>query len=120
MKQKTHDKFGPFQFLILVLSIYVIIALLIDTLIKLPHEISKILSMVDNFIFVIFLVDFINRFYKAENKWKFMRWGWIDLLSSIPTLEVMRAGRLLRVVRLLRLLRAFRSMRILITHLYAN
>lgn len=47
-----------------------------------------------------------------------MRWGWIDLISSIPTLEVFRAGRTLRLIRLVRILRAFRSTRHLVQHIF--
>ena len=47
-----------------------------------------------------------------------MRWGWIDLLSSIPTLEYFRPGRALRLVRLLRILRAFRSLKHLTNHVF--
>jgi voltage-gated potassium channel len=120
MEQKVRDKFGVFQALILVLSIYVLIALLVDTFFKLPTEISKILNTVDNFICIFFLVDFFYRLYIAESKWKFLRWGWIELLASIPTLDVLRAGRLLRVIRLLRILRAFRSTKILVSHVFKS
>ena len=49
-----------------------------------------------------------------------MRWGWIDLISSIPYIAVLRAGRLFRLIRLLRVLRAFRSTRILIHHIFKS
>ncbi len=120
MEEKAHEKFGIFQFLILILSIYVLLALLIDTFFKLPSEIRKLIEDVDNFICLIFLTDFFYRFFTAKSKLKFMRWGWIDLISSIPTLEFMRAGRLFRVIRLLRILRAFRSTRVLINHVFKN
>ena len=47
-----------------------------------------------------------------------MKWGWIDFISSIPTFEYLRAGRLIRIVRLLRVLRAFRSVRYLTSHIF--
>jgi len=106
--------------LILVLSIYVLVALLIDTFFKLPPEISKILRNVDNAVCLIFLYDFCMQFYRAKSKWKFMKWGWIDLISSIPTFDFLRAGRALRLVRLLRILRAFRSTKNLVNHIYKN
>lgn len=49
-----------------------------------------------------------------------MKWGWIDLLSSIPMVDFLRAGRLLRLIRLLRVIRAFRSTRQLLNHIFAN
>jgi len=78
------------------------------------------LSFVDNLICIIFLFDFALRFKKAENKLKFMKWGWIDLISSVPTFNFMRAGRLLRLIRLIRLIRAFRSTRHIVEHVFKN
>lgn len=49
-----------------------------------------------------------------------MKWGWIDLISSIPNFSFARAGRALRLVRLLRILRAFRSTKNIISHIYKN
>jgi voltage-gated potassium channel len=49
-----------------------------------------------------------------------MKWGWIDLISSIPTLDFLRAGRALRLIRLIRVLRAFRSTKNLISHIYKS
>lgn len=112
------EKLGFLNLFIIFLSIYVLIALLVDTFFKLPPEVSRILYITDNIICFVFLLDFGTRFYKADNKLKFMRWGWIDLISSIPTLEFMRAGRMLRLVRLLRILRAFRSIQHLINHIF--
>jgi len=112
------EKLGLLNLLIIVLSIYVLSALLVDTFFKLPLEVSRILNIVDDIICLVFLLDFVTRFYKAESKIKFMKWGWIDLISSIPALDLMRAGRMLRLVRLLRILRAFRSTRELVHYIF--
>lgn len=117
-EKKEH--LGFLNLLILMLSVYVLIALLIDTLFKLPAETAKVLSYIDNLICLVFLLDFIIRFRKAENKLTFMKWGWIDLIASIPTLDFMRAGRLLRVIRLIRLIRAFRSTKHIVQHVFKN
>lgn len=106
--------------LILLLSFYVLIALLVDTIFKLPPETSKLLNYIDNIICIVFLFDFIVRYRKAESKLAFMKWGWIDLIASIPTFDFIRAGRLLRVIRLLRLIRAFRSTRHILHHVFKN
>ncbi len=120
MTDIKENKLGFLNFLVLVLSIYVLVALLVDTLFKLPTEISRLLYYTDNTICAVFFYDFCIRFYRAENKWKFMRWGWIDLLSSIPAIEFLRAGRAIRLIRLLRILRAFRSTKHLIHHIFRN
>jgi voltage-gated potassium channel len=47
-----------------------------------------------------------------------MKWGWIDLVSSIPALDFLRGGRAFRLIRLLRVLRAFRSTKNLVHHIF--
>jgi voltage-gated potassium channel len=116
----VQEKLDTLNIIILILSIYVLIALFVDTVFKLPTEVSRVLNLVDTGICVIFLIDFIKRFSKAKSKIDYMKWGWIDLLSSIPTLDFIRAGRLLRLVRLLRILRAFRSTKHLLNHIFLN
>ncbi len=117
---KNEGELGFLNLLIIILSFYVLSSLLIETFFTLPKEISKVLNYVDNLICVIFLFDFTLRFKKAENKLKFMKWGWIDLISSVPTFDFMRAGRLLRLIRLIRLIRAFRSTRHIVEHVFKN
>jgi voltage-gated potassium channel len=94
---------------ILVLSVLVLGALAVDTLWSLPPEISRIIGVMDTAACVVFLGDFFWRLYKAPSKKEFMKWGWIDLLASIPSVDFLRWGRVVRVLRLIRLLRGFRS-----------
>lgn len=115
---EADSKINYLNILILFLSFYVLIALLVETFCTLPSEISRLLLFIDNIICVIFLIDFFIRFFKAEDKLKFMKWGWIDLISSIPTFEFLRPGRAFRLIRLLRILRAFRSAKVIVEHLY--
>ncbi|MFN0175158.1 MAG: ion transporter [Saprospiraceae bacterium] len=105
------ERLGFLNILIIVLSVYVLIALTVDTLFELPAEISRVLKMVDDAICLVFLYDFLIRFKRADDKLQYMKWGWIDLISSIPTFDYARAGRALRLIRLLRILRAFCSLR---------
>jgi voltage-gated potassium channel len=62
-------------------------------LIVLPTETSVLLNYIDNTICVFFFLEFCIRFFQAENKLRFMRWGWVDLISSIPAVSYLRAGR---------------------------
>jgi voltage-gated potassium channel len=114
------ESLGLLNMVVIVLSIYVLVALMFDTFFKLPVEISKMLALIDDAICLVFLFDFARRFRNAKDKLAFMKWGWIDLVSSIPTLEFMRAGRALRLIRLLRILRAFRSTKHLVYHIFRS
>ncbi len=101
------------QVLILVLSVYVLLALLVQTLVVLPAETNALLETVDTVICFVFLWDFFVRLKRAENKLAFLKWGWIDFVSSIPYLGALRWGRAVRVVRIFRILRAVRSVKVL-------
>jgi voltage-gated potassium channel len=103
------EKVGLFQIVILVLSILILGALGADAAFKLPKEISAILQLLDTLICVLLLIDFGIRFYQAESKLAFLKWGWIDLLASIPNVPFLRVGRLVRILRIIRLLRAIRA-----------
>ena len=116
----TNEKLGFLDISILILSVYVLISLLIDAFIVLPVEVSKLLTIIDDSVCAIFLYDFIKRFCNAECKLSFLKWGWIDFISSPPTLTMFRYGRLLRLFRLLRVLRAFRSVKYLMSHLFKS
>lgn len=120
MAENQQEKLNAFQILIILLSIYVLAALFIDTIFVLPTETSNLLSLIDNAICVVFLLDFIVRFRKADDKLQFMKWGWIDLISSIPTVDALRTGRLLRLIRLIRILRAIRSTKLLVSYVFKN
>lgn len=103
-----------------VLSIYVILALLIETFIGLDSEVTKVLDITDFGICIIFLFDFVVRFQKAESKLSFMKWGWIDLFSSIPMVGFLRVGRAFRIIRIIRLLRAMRSVKNITSYIFRN
>jgi voltage-gated potassium channel len=116
-QHKTTEPVTALSIVIIILSVYILLTMLADVLFRLPENISAILAIVDDGICIVFLIEFGLRFRNAENKWKFMKWGWIDLLSSIPAFDIFRYGRALRLIRLLRLLRAFQSTRHIIKHI---
>ncbi len=109
-----------FDLVIIVLSIYVLFALVFTAIFKLPEQTMLLLDIIDDCICIVFLVDFLVDFCKAKNKLKFMKWGWIDLISSIPSFGFMRVGRLFKLIRLLRILRAFRSTKILMKYIFKS
>ena len=113
-------KLSLFQCLILILSVYVLGALFAQTVFALPPQVDLLIERIDFAICLIFIGDFFARLYKAPSKLSFLKWGWIDLLSSIPMFDFLRWGRLVRIVRILRILRAFRSTKLLLSYLFRN
>lgn len=120
MPVSSHPELKPFQAIILVLSVVAVAALGVELLFVIPPEAQRVMRWVDNLICVLFLSDFGVRFYRAESKLKFMKWGWIELLASIPEVEALRWGRLLRVFRILRIILITRSLRGHLKELFRN
>lgn len=81
-----------------------------------PSESTRaILGYADLAVCAVFLGDFVWSLWRAENRWRyFVTWGWIDLLSSIPAIDVARWGRAARILRILRLLRGLRATHVMV------
>lgn len=108
---------GPYHLFVFLLGIYALIALAVQTFIPLRDSTLEILDHVDYGICVIFFGDFLINLATAPSKLRYLRWGWIDLVSSIPMVDSLRAGRAARVIRILRAFRSIRSARHLAQHL---
>jgi voltage-gated potassium channel len=102
----------PYEFYMLVLSLVSLIVLAADTLWSFNPQTHAVLSYADTLLCILFIADFVRSFVLAPNRTRyFLRGGWLDLLSSIPTVGILRLGRLSRIARIIRLFRAMRSFR---------
>ena len=107
-----------FQIVVLVLSVYSLIAVFILEILKPSAAISHLLNAFDLVICGVFISDFIYQMVTSKNRLKyFLHWGWIDLLSSIPVIGFTRWARLVRTIRLLRIMK---SLRMLIVFLFKD
>src|SRR5262245_14760253 len=103
-----------YQIFMLALCIYALAALGAAAASPPGSEVRLLLSYTDTGVCVLFLADFFVSLYRAENRWRyFYTWGWLDLLSSIPTLDAARWGRAARIARILRVMRGIRATKIL-------
>lgn len=92
---------------VLILSISSIVLALLDISNVININIYPY-SYADKGILIFFWIDYIVRFYKADNKKLFFKQNIFDLLAIIPFDSIFyffRAFRVLRVVKLLRLIR---------------
>lgn len=119
-KSPSTADLGPFQIFVLVLSLFVLTALAAELVFDVPAEMVRVIGWIDDIVCLVFFVDFVIRFRKAESKREFMKWGWIDLLAAIPEIEALRWGRALRIFRVLRLIRAVRSLKHLLGILFKS
>jgi len=120
MPNQSQSQLGLLDLVITVLSIYVLGALALDTFTTLDEELSRLINYFDYLICAVFFFEFWYRLFTAENKWQYFKWGWIDLLSSIPMVDAFRTARLMRIVRVIRIIKAYRSVQQLLAYLFQN
>lgn len=92
-------------------AVYSIVLLCTGYFARLNGEEMKIFAWADLALCGLFFCDLCIRFYRTKDKLRFWKWGWIDLVASIPMLPFLRWGRAIRLVRILQLVRAVQSVR---------
>src|SRR5688500_5551598 len=97
LESQRSEAVTAFQLVLLILSLVVMGALVITAVVPISREVHTILQTLDLVACFAFFIDFVIRFKRAESKLYFMKWGWLDLISCIPTMDVFRAARLLQV-----------------------
>ncbi len=101
---------------IMTLSVLALGALAVETIFPLDPGTRSILAYADTVICALFFIDFLVMLRRAEDKRRYLlTWGWLDLLSSVPAVSVLRWGRAARIVRIFRVLRGLRAARVLTT-----
>ncbi|GAA5125677.1 ion transporter [Alloalcanivorax gelatiniphagus] len=100
-----------YQAFMLALSIYVLAALILEAFLVKDDAIADVLRYMDLVVCLFFLLDFFFNLITAPSKRAYLKWGWIDFVSSIPALDTLRWGRLSRVIRIVRFFRSLRSLR---------
>lgn len=105
---------SAYQLFMLVLCIFALVALAVDRFLDLSPDIDQLIQYADLGVCGLFLLDFVYSLSTAPNRWRYLlTWGWIDLLSSIPAVDVLRIGRAARIMRIFRLLRGVKATRVL-------
>jgi voltage-gated potassium channel len=64
------------------------------------------LLVFDTVICIVFFFDFLRSLYRAPSKQAYLRWGWLDLVGSIPGFPILRLARIHRIINGTRILRA--------------
>jgi voltage-gated potassium channel len=102
-----------YRIFIEVLSLLSLLALVVMGLGQISPEVLVILEVADTAVCLLFFCDFLVTLWQADHRLKYLAtWGWIDLLSSIPTVNWLRLGRLARITRLFRMLRVVKAARV--------
>jgi voltage-gated potassium channel len=113
-RQGSLTSSATYQVFMLVLCVYALGVLAVQTTVKMAPETASILDYADYAVCAMFFTDFVVSLVRAPNRWRYLAtWGWLDLLSSIPTVDVARWGRAARVLRVFRVLRGLRATKLL-------
>lgn len=118
MEGKSH--LGALNVIVFVFTIIVLTVLTMESFLRLSDQTIRILKYMDYSICFIFFIEFTYRLFTSKNKLAYLKWGWIDLVSSIPMIEILRWGRVFQLIRILRLLKAFKSSRHLLHNIFSN
>ena len=108
---------SPYHLFMFLLGIYALLAMAAQTFFHLDSSTLQVLDRVDDGLCILFFVDFLVHLYLAPSKSRYLIWGWLDLLSSLPAIDAFRAARIARIIRILRAFRCIRSARFLATYL---
>lgn len=101
-----------FKLVIGVFSLFSIWLLAFSFFVDHESELYRLLNFFDFGFCALFLYDFFNELYRAENRMKyFFTYGWLDLLSSVPVIHEFRFVRIFRVFRIIRLVKSYKDLR---------
>ena len=71
-----------------------------------PDEFDRLAEVLDGIVCALFLTKALWDLRRAPSKKAWVKWGWADLLASIPEIEWLRAFRGLRLLIVIRLFRS--------------
>ena len=106
---KRSNAYELFILVLTVLSLGIMVVLVLPV----TDATRQLLTVYDNAICVVFLIDFFGNLSRAPTKREYFigRRGWLDLLGSVPALGFFKYTALLRLARLSRLARITRLLR---------
>jgi voltage-gated potassium channel len=105
------EKLGVWQYFMLFLSVFSLLLVAAQTLVPFAEQTSSVLTIVDTMVCLVFFGDFCWQLLYARSRREYLKWGWLDLLSSIPMLPAFRLARLARIARIVRVLRGARAIK---------
>ncbi len=101
-------KSTSYEIFILLLSILSLLNIVIFILPSIDPLVKGVILIMDIFITLIFMLDFLFRLFTADSKSDYFlrQYGWADLLSSLP-FQVTKIFRVFRIFKIVRLSRSY-------------
>jgi voltage-gated potassium channel len=117
---ENKSSFGILSVVVLIFSLVAMCCLIVDNFFVLSPEIKQLLQYFDFAICIFFFFEFFYQLLTISDKKQYLKWGWIDLLSSIPMIDAFRYARVVRVIRIIRIIRTFKTINSFLHHFYFN
>lgn len=95
------------------LAIVIVIILFVELTTTLTTSQEELISYIDFSILIVFAIDYVYRFIRAEKKWTFFKSNILDLVAIIPFDKAFRVARIARLGRLVRISRLSNALKLL-------
>lgn len=114
MRQHPEDteRLNRWDWLVLVVAGLSLVLILIETFLNLSTETQHNLLLIDHVACGVFLVDILVRWRRQGWKARYWRWGWLDVLASLPLDPAFRLFQAARIYRVIRVARALRRLQV--------
>ena len=100
-----------YELFMMILALVVVTITIIQLTMTLSSEMDRIITIIDNGIYILFLLDYFTRLIKSENKWSFIKNNKIDLITIIPFNSLFMALRIFRFLRVTEFLKALKALK---------
>ena len=113
--EELRQKLNPWDWLVLVVAVVSLLLVLLETFLHIPANVLPLLRDIDRLSCLVFLTDIVVRWRREKWAASFWRWGWIDLLASIPFDPAFRSLQAIRIYRFIRLIRVLKKLNAITT-----
>ena len=93
-----------YRLFVVIMSFYAVISWIFIFIIPTSESTESIFLAIDSMLSLVFLYDFLRNVITSRNRLNYLKWGWLDLLSSIPFLPLLRILRVASIIRIRRYL----------------
>lgn len=102
MRIKSFFESKFYNIITTILALVVVIIFFLDLILNLGDDLIRIFAILNNVIYIIFVLDYCTRLCISDNKRNFMLNNKIDLISILPFNSIFKSFRIARIVKVLK------------------
>ena len=119
MNEADKKELAKVEFLDLFVSfvaLYAVVLLVVGSCFDLLPEVRRMFRWLDSAMCGLFIFDFVKRWICADDRIRFWRWGWLDVLACIPFVPWLRWCRAVRLLHIMLMVRAGKDVKVVHSH----